>query len=81
MQQYYYQQLTKPQKSVYDALLAAVSAFAPSVRVLHLSPEEMRDVYCLLRLDHPGIIPVRTMQSCTRFICWTRESCANSSRR
>lgn len=55
MQQYYYQQLTKPQKSVYDALLAAVSAFAPSVRVLHLSPEEMRDVYCLLRLDHPEI--------------------------
>ena len=55
MQQYYYNQLSKPEKSVYDAMLPAFAAFAPAARVLRLENARVSDIFCRLRLDHPEL--------------------------
>lgn len=55
MQQYYYNQLSKPEKSVYDTMLPAFAAFAPAARVLRLENARVSDIFCRLRLDHPEL--------------------------
>lgn len=55
MEQYYHDRLTKPEKSVYEAMLSGFAAFSPEIRVLHLENRRLADIFCLLRLDHPEL--------------------------
>lgn len=56
---YYYQQLTKPERAAYDAMLAAFAALAPTARVTRLPDRDLADVFARLKLDRPDIFYVK----------------------
>lgn len=55
MNQYYYQQMTKPEQIVYRQMYDGLTALAPSFQVAALSMKELGDIFFRLRLDHPWI--------------------------
>ena len=52
---YYYDLLNKQQQKAYYAMKVGLESLAPSFPVPRLEPQELADVYFLLRLDHPKI--------------------------
>ena len=62
MEQYYYNTLTKPQQSSYNAIKAGLQALAPSFPVPLLENRELTDVFMKLRLDHPQLFYAGTFK-------------------
>ena len=56
--QYYYNQLSKPLRAVYDALLGGFRALATSIRIAFVSETVLSDIYLRLKLDEPLIFYV-----------------------
>lgn len=50
---YYYRQLDREKRGVYDAMLAGMEALAPGIRVPRLDGPELSDIYLRLKLDTP----------------------------
>ena len=55
MEKYYYNQLSKPQKAVYNAMKTGLESLAPSFQIPLLPGSDLAEVYFLLRLDNPDI--------------------------
>lgn len=55
---YYYNQLSKPLRAVYDALLGGFRALATSIRIAFVSETVLSDIYLRLKLDEPLIFYV-----------------------
>ena len=51
---YYYRQLDREKRGVYDAMLAGMEALAPGIRVPRLDGPELSDIYLRLKLDGSG---------------------------
>lgn len=56
--QYYYNQLSKPLRAVYDTLLGGFRALATSIRIAFVSETVLSDIYLRLKLDEPLIFYV-----------------------
>lgn len=80
---YYYGQLSKEKKAVYDMLAAGCDALAAVIRVPDLGTEVLSDIYLRMKLDLPLLFFVtdftiercrgRIMWRCCRTICSTGE--------
>ncbi len=80
---YYYGQLSKEKKAVYDMLAAGCDALAAVIRVPDLGTEVLSDIYLRMKLDLPLPFFVtgfhyrkyrrRIMWRCCRTICSTGE--------
>lgn len=55
MEPYYYNQMNKIEKSIYQAMKAGITAISASFYVPLLEIREMTDIFIKLRLDHPEI--------------------------
>lgn len=62
MEAYYFEQLTKEQKSVYYPLYAGLRALQTSIDVPRTDGKTLSDIFFLLRLDHPEIFYAPTFQ-------------------
>ena len=51
---YYYRQLDREKRGVYDAMLAGMEALAPGIRVPRLDGPELSDIYLRLKLAGDG---------------------------
>ena len=60
---YYYRQLDREKRGVYDAMLAGMEALAPGIRVPRLDGPELSDIYLRLKLDTPLLFYVTGFQS------------------
>lgn len=56
--QYYYQQMSRLQQTVYRQMYDGLSALSPSFQVTALSMQELSEILFQLRLDHPQIFYV-----------------------
>ena len=59
---YYYRQLDREKRGVYDAMLAGMEALAPGIRVPRLDGPELSDIYLRLKLDTPLMFYVTGFQ-------------------
>ena len=59
---YYYRQLDREKRGVYDAMLAGMEALAPGIRVPRLDGPELSDIYLRLKLDTPLLFYVTGFQ-------------------
>ena len=59
---YYYCQLDREKRGVYDAMLAGMEALAPGIRVPRLDGPELSDIYLRLKLDTPLLFYVTGFQ-------------------
>ena len=59
---YYYRQLDREKRGVYDAMLAGMEALAPGIRVPRLDGPELSDIYLRLKLDTPLMFCVTGFQ-------------------
>ena len=50
---YYYRQLDREKRAVYDAMRTGMEALAPGIRVPKLTGQELSDIYLRLKLDTP----------------------------
>lgn len=55
---YYFNQLTKPQRQAYHAMLVGFQSLSASFSVPRMSSAEFADIFFYLRLDHPEIFYV-----------------------
>ena len=62
MSGYYYRQLDREKRGVYDAMLAGMEALAPAIRVPRLDGPELSDIYLRLKLDTPLLFYVTGFQ-------------------
>lgn len=59
---YYYRQLDREKRGVYDAMLAGMEALTPGIRVPRLDGPELSDIYLRLKLDTPLLFYVTGFQ-------------------
>ena len=62
MEAYYYERLSKEQKSVYYALYAGLKALQPSIDVPRTDAKAFSDIYAFIRMDHPEIFYTTTFR-------------------
>ena len=59
---YYYRQLDREKRAVYDAMRTGMEALAPGIRVPKLTGQELSDIYLRLKLDTPLLFYVTGFQ-------------------
>ena len=59
---YYYRQLDREKRAVYDAMRTGMEALAPGIRVPRLDGPELSDIYLRLKLDTPLLFYVTGFQ-------------------
>ena len=59
---YYYRQLDREKRAVYDAMQTGMEALAPGIRVPKLTGQELSDIYLRLKLDTPLLFYVTGFQ-------------------